>query len=153
MSDKPPTRTRRGRPPGSRNEATILRELAAQKVTIRDADGTRTVTYMQANTLRLLHKAARGDLRVDKRLDLIRARLQPEQTEVAGVLLVPGMMEEAEWVRQAEIRNRFAERPEMDPPPRPAEPPETSPPLGSARFGMRRSGPDISSRSSPRLFR
>lgn len=102
---------RRGRPPGSRNITTILREIAETKVTIRDADGRRTLTVLEAIILRLQHKAMRGDLRTDKRLADLRDRLRPRPRTRPGLLVVPGMMAEAEWKRRMEIVNQFKQAP------------------------------------------
>jgi len=148
MSKKAKPGKPRGRPPGSRNVATIFHDLANRRVNLKDAAGPRTATYLEAIILRLLLKAARGDLRADKRLDLIRARMTPAASEPAALLVVPGMMDQAEWIREAEIRNRFAVCPEMDPPP-PRRATVPSPPVEPPR----RVTASIPRQAPPRLIR
>lgn len=122
-STQTPVGKRRVRLPKLRDNASLLRKIAAEKVTIRDAAGTRQLTVLEAIILRLQYKAIRVDLRADKRLDVLRERLAPRHGQPAALLVVPGMADEADWIRQANIQNQFAAEPELDPPPpHPSEP-------------------------------
>jgi len=88
---------------------------------------------------------------ITRPLSALRLR-RVDPAEPAAVLLVPGVTDQAEWIRRAEIRNRFAMRPEMEPPPRPTDAPEP-PPSTPVRSGARGAAPAIPRRTPPRLMR
>lgn len=104
---------RRGRPRGSRNEATIVREVAAMRTTITEGSDTRSVSIAEALVLLLERKVMGGDIPADKHLAKLRNAIAPEPPGDAGVLLAPEVLSEEEWIRQQEVINRFSEAPDM----------------------------------------
>lgn len=133
---RPPTQTlkRRGRPPGVRNIGTIVKEIALEEVVVRDAAGTHRMSLAQAILKKLQLSAMKGNLAADKFLDDLRLRNAPQQASDAGVLVVPGMLSQEEWVRRQEAENMFRTEPEglpgiakEDPPVALSAPPEPRP--------------------------
>ena len=106
-------RAKRGRPPGSRNERTIVREVAAQQVELTEQGEKRKVTIAEALVLSLERLAMNGEVTAYRALDKLRRKLAPEPESGTGVLLAPAVLPPEEWIRQAGIRNRFASAPEM----------------------------------------
>ena len=104
---------KRGRPPGSRNRSTIVQEVAGQKVTINETGVKRSVTLAEALLLRLERMAMNGNTSAVKLLSKLRAKHDPEPADDAGILLAPELPTKEEWIRQAEIKNSFAEPPIM----------------------------------------
>lgn len=69
---KPPVVTRfqkgrsgnpKGRPREARNAGTIVADILARKITLRDGRGERQVSYLEALLIRAAEKAGKGDLR------------------------------------------------------------------------------------------
>lgn len=54
----------KGRPKGSKNEATILHELFSRKIEVREGHRVRKVQFLEALFLRLCDTALRGDRQV-----------------------------------------------------------------------------------------
>lgn len=106
-------RAKRGRPPGSRNERTIVREVAAQQVELKEQGEKRKVTVAEALVLSLERFGMRGDVAAYRALDKLRRRLAPEPESGTAVLLAPAVLTSEEWIRQVEIHNLFAIAPEM----------------------------------------
>lgn len=124
MSAKRQAGGKRGRPKGSRNMSTILRELASELVVVRDARGSRKVPLKEALLLKLRQLMVQGDIKSDKFADKLRAQVAPEQAALPGLLVVPEPMSEEEWIRRAEIENQFKQAPED---PFPKAPPPVPP--------------------------
>lgn len=120
---------KRGRPKGSRNTTTILRELASELVMVRDARGSHKVPLKEALLLKLRQLMVQGDIKSDKFADKLRAQVAPVQAALPALLVVPEPMSEAEWIRRAEIENRFKQAPEdpfrKEPPPGPRTSPQS----------------------------
>lgn len=53
----------KGRPKGSRHLSTIFREVRNQRIKVKDGEGTRYVTKLEAALTQLANKAATGDLK------------------------------------------------------------------------------------------
>ncbi|MEZ5656106.1 MAG: DUF5681 domain-containing protein [Sphingobium sp.] len=105
---------KRGRPPGALNTSTIYRQFARQKVSITE-NGVRRKIPMGKALLRLLrHLALEGDIAAQKLVEKIRHTLNPESDSDRhqGVLLAPEMLSPAEWIRRAEIENRYKAEPD-----------------------------------------
>lgn len=103
---------RRGRPPGRQSKATLLSKIADEHVSIRDVEGAREVSVREAIILRLLFKAATGDIAIMRKLERFRAQLQPTVGITPGLLVVPGMMPADEWIAQQERLNTVRRPPE-----------------------------------------
>jgi Family of unknown function (DUF5681) len=56
----------KGRPKGSRNFTTRFRELALEKVTVKENGRTKTMTRIDAVSLQIITNAMRGDIRAAK---------------------------------------------------------------------------------------
>jgi hypothetical protein len=52
-----------GRPPGSKNEETIVREILGQKIKIREGGKIRRITVLEAMFRRFAEKSLAGDIR------------------------------------------------------------------------------------------
>jgi hypothetical protein len=61
----------KGRPRGTRNLATICHEACHTTIRVKDGDGYRNVTKIQAAVTQLINKAAAGDLHAIKLLMLV----------------------------------------------------------------------------------
>lgn len=105
-----------GRPKGSRNQATIVREVGRMLTTISQGEEAERVTIAEAMVRLLERRTMTGDVAADRTLTKLRARVAPEAEKAeVGILLVPEQLTPEEWVRRAEILNRFCEKPEMPP--------------------------------------
>ena len=100
---------------GARNVRTIVHEVAREQVAARNGEADRKISVAEAVLLQIRHLAMKGNIAADKALDKLRVRNNMEPQEHAGILLVPKPLATAEWIRQAEIANRFREKPEMPP--------------------------------------
>ncbi|MFC6487693.1 DUF5681 domain-containing protein [Nitratireductor sp. GCM10026969] len=101
---------RTGRRKGARNVKTIVEEIAREKHTVKHGDEMRRLTTVALVFEALKRKALEGDVRAIRLLDRLRERFCREESET-GLLLVPDDMEPQEWIRRAEIRNKFAKKP------------------------------------------
>lgn len=122
---------KRGRPKGSRNMSTILRELASELVMVRDARGSRQVPLREALLLKLRQLMVHGDIKSDKFADKLRAQVAPVQATAPALLVVPEPMGAEEWIRRAEIENQFKQAPEDPFPKGPPPVPPTAPKIGA----------------------
>ena len=73
-----PRRWRTGRPKGSRNLKTDLKEALGARIPIREGGRLRRISVQQALLKRLLAKALSGDVRAIERLIELTLRLLPE---------------------------------------------------------------------------
>lgn len=103
---------KRGRPKGARNIGTIIREVARERITMREGDIAQSVTIAEALLLKARQLAMTGDIRLDKELDKLRQQLDPPTAEASAYLIAPEQMNAEEWIRRAEIANRFSKPPE-----------------------------------------
>ena len=78
----------KGRPKGSRNMASILREIAARPVSITEGNRSRTVPLKEAVLIQMANSAARGD-RHSRRDFLQLTQLVEAQKESEGITRVP----------------------------------------------------------------
>ena len=100
-----PRRWRTGRPKGSRNLKTDLKEALGARIPIREGGRTRRISVQQALLKRLLAKALSGDVRAIERLIELTIRLLPEDAPEGAA---PPTAEEAEILARfiEEIRRR-----------------------------------------------
>jgi hypothetical protein len=100
-----PRRWRTGRPKGSRNLKTDLKEALSARIPIREGGRTRRISAQQALLKRLLAKALSGDVRAIERLIELALRLLPEDAPEGAA---PPTAEEAEILARfiEEIRRR-----------------------------------------------
>jgi hypothetical protein len=95
-----PRRWRTGRPKGSRNLKTDLKEALGARIPIREGGRTRRISVQQALLKRLLAKALNGDLRAIEKLVELKLRLLPEDAPEGEPPLT---------AEEAEILARFIE--------------------------------------------
>ncbi|MGE3779180.1 MAG: DUF5681 domain-containing protein [Pirellulaceae bacterium] len=69
----------RGRPPGSKNLATLLADELASKVRVRQDGKSRTVTKLQAIVMRVTEGALKGEPRAVREIVSLISRLLPHQ--------------------------------------------------------------------------
>lgn len=107
-ADKPGNR--RGRPKGSKNVKTILRDIAQEKHTIWEGDRYVTLTTVDL----LLHvvkiKAMNGDIQADKLIDRYLDRQTPP-SDIGGCLVVPEPMSVVEFAKRLDKENSLATPP------------------------------------------
>jgi hypothetical protein len=101
---------RRGRPKGAKNVKTILRALAHEKHTIREADETLTLTTVDLLFRMLAIKAMQGDIQANKFMDRFLERQSPP-SDNAGYLVVPEDMSLEEFAVRADKLNSLAKPP------------------------------------------
>lgn len=108
------TRTKKpGRPKGSRNQSTIVREVGRMLTTISEGGSEERVPIAEAVVRLLERRAMTGDIAADKALARLKLRMVPaHEQEPATLLLAPEPLKAAEWIRQQEILNHLRETPE-----------------------------------------
>ena len=102
-----------GRPKGSKNRKTILREIANETHVVRDSGKRRELTTLELVLLRLRNKAIEGkDRRAYKELHRLCQLYQPQRPKgQCGVMVAPAEMSPEEWVARQEELNKTRERP------------------------------------------
>ena len=103
----------RGRPKGSRNTKTIVKELAAKTQVVNHGGTKRRVTTVELLLLALLDRAMSGDVPANKYLESLRSRLVPDDSS-AGYLVVPEVMSMEQWIAEAERDNALKSMPTID---------------------------------------
>ncbi len=103
----------RGRPKGSRNTKTIVRELAAKTHVVNNAGTTRCVTTVELILLAARDRAMSGDVRVAKYLEDLKSRMVPDDSG-AGYLVVPEAMSKEQWIAEQEKLNTLRSMPTID---------------------------------------
>lgn len=89
---------------------TILRSLAHEKHTIREADETLTLTTVDLLFRMLAIKAMQGDIQANKFMDRFLERQSPP-SDNAGYLVVPDDMSLEEFAVRADKLNSLAKPP------------------------------------------
>lgn len=105
-----PDRRERGRPKGSKNTKTLVREFAAETRMVAGPDGPCQVKIAEFVLKRLVYHQTQGDARASKMIAKILDQFT-EADERTDVLVVPETLNPEEWIRQAEIKNRFRDKP------------------------------------------
>ena len=107
---------RKGRPKGSKNTRTIVRELSAERHVVKENGQPVSYTTAELLFITLARKAMTGDVRASKLLDKYRAMFELEPAEMpGGVLLVFDDMTMEEWqlnLKAHNARKAYLERTE-----------------------------------------
>jgi len=106
-------RTRGGRPKGSRNRKTIVKEIANYQHTLRE-NGKRVLrSTFELVLQRLREKTLKdGNSRAWDELHRLMKKFEPHNTlESVGVLVAPAEMTPEEWIARAEEENKHREPP------------------------------------------
>ena len=104
-------RNANGRPKGSRNRKTIIKEFADRTHRIAIDGEMREVTTVELVLQLARNHALSGDLLAAKKLDKLREELSPEPSIPHGVLLVRETLTDEEFIRRAKIKNSFIDGP------------------------------------------
>lgn len=102
-----------GRPKGSKNRKTILREIANETHVVREAGKRRKLTTLELVLLRLRNKAMEGkDRRAFKELHRLCQAHQPQTPKGnGGFLVAPAEMSPEEWIAEEEELNKTRKPP------------------------------------------
>ena len=114
---KPPERTRfkkgqsgnpKGRPPNSKNSATLLNEALSEVVVITENGQRKSITKKQAIVKQIVNKAASGDYRsiqllLLNQIPLVEALLQAARSTTAEAPFPAGLSAEERRARTLEI--------------------------------------------------
>jgi len=88
-----------------------VQEFARLKHTVRINGQPRKVTTVELLLEALKAKALQADVPANKELERLRDRFTPVVKDGVGYLLAPETLTPEEWIRRAEIHNRFAKKP------------------------------------------
>lgn len=114
---KPPMVTRfknsgnlKGRPKGSKNRKTIVREVAGEMHTVVENGKKRRRSTLELMLLALRNRAMAGDVRAIREFDRISTKHAPQnKSSKTGVLVAPAPMTIEEAIAEGEIANAKAE--------------------------------------------
>lgn len=101
---------RKGRTKGARNVKSIVRDIARMRHPVTIDGRVQRKSTIELLLLTLLKKAMAGDVRAAQHVDRLRDRHGPVE-EKRSVLVVSDDMSPEEWMRRAEIQNRFRKKP------------------------------------------
>ncbi len=94
---------RRGRPRGSKNRKTIVREIANEAHAVTEDGQRRQRSTLELILLTLRNRAAEGDVRAFRAYTKYLAKFEPQETHSkGGYLVVPAEMTPEEWIRDQE---------------------------------------------------
>ena len=100
---------RRGRPRGSKNRKTIVREIANEMHTLTEDGQKRRRSTLELMLLALRNRAADGNVRAFRAYQKYLAKFEPQETHSKlGVLVVPAPMTPEEGIAEAEKLNAEA---------------------------------------------
>jgi hypothetical protein len=96
----------KGRPKGSRNRKTIVRDVASELLTVTENGKRRRRTTLHVVLTLLRNKALEGDIRAMEELHRLSKVLEPNGSDRAGgVMVVPAEMSVEEWIQEEEKLN------------------------------------------------
>jgi len=99
----------RGRPRGSKNRKTIVRQIAEEMHTVAEDGQRRRRSTLELMLLALRNRSLEGDVRAFRALRKFLARFEPQDTpSKLGYLVVPGVMTEEEFLKEIEKSNAEA---------------------------------------------
>ncbi len=116
---KPPTRRRfkksgnsKGRPKGSKNRKTIVKEIANEKHSVTENGKRRKLSTLEL-VLFSLRNMALGDknVRAFEEFHRLTKAHQPQATTDVGYLVVPAEMTQEEWMADQTEKNKHRKRP------------------------------------------
>ncbi len=97
---------RRGRPRGSKNRKTIVREIANEMHTVTEEGRRRRRSTLELMLLALRNRAAEGDVRAFRAYKKYLAKFEPQETpSKGGYLVAPAEMTPEEWIKDQERKN------------------------------------------------
>jgi hypothetical protein len=95
----------KGRPRKVENLATVLHQVLAERVRVREGDAVRTVSKWEAMIQTLSNKAMKGDTRAFNAVSTLAQKAgqleTAEQPRMHPVLIVPGISSVEDWTREA----------------------------------------------------
>lgn len=98
----------RGRPKGSRNVKTIVREFALEKHKVKKGGKTVHLTTVELLLEFLLRKALDGDVQAARKADRLLGRYTSIASENVGYMLAPEILSQEEALRRGNIENKYA---------------------------------------------
>ncbi len=100
---------RRGRPRGSKNRKTIVREIMNEMHTVTEAGRRRRRSTLELMLLAFRNRAAEGNVRAFRAFEKLLAKYEPQDTHSnLGVLLVPATLTPEEAIAESEKLNAEA---------------------------------------------
>ena len=103
----------RGRPKGSKNYKSIVKEIAFEEHKIFVDGVSRDMTTMELVLLELRNQVASGNTQAFAYYEFLSKKYGEQITEGKfGVLLAPAPISELEWIRRAMDKNRFSISPD-----------------------------------------
>ena len=97
---------RRGRPRGSKNRKTIVREIMNEMHTVTEDDRRRRRSTLELMLLAFRNRAAEGNVRAFRAYKKLLAKYEPQDTHSnLGVLLVPATLTPEEAIAESEKLN------------------------------------------------
>ena len=103
------TGNRRGRPPGSKNRKTIVREIANEMHAVTENGRQRRRSTLELMLLALRNRAAEGNVRAFRAYTKYLAKYEPQETNSkGGYLVLPAEMTPDEWIEDQEKKNVVA---------------------------------------------
>jgi len=101
-----------GRPKGSKNRKTIVKEIAFEKHKVMTDSGHQTVSTIELSFLELRNQVASGNAQALRVYDAILKRYDVQiRNEGAGVLLVSAQISAEEWIKEQEKKNKTRKPP------------------------------------------
>ena len=101
----------KGRPPGSKNRKTIVREISNEMHTVIEDGQRRRRSTLELMLLALRNRAAEGNVRAFRAYRKYLAKYEQQETNSKlGYLVVPAPMTTEEFIKHAEKTNAEADR-------------------------------------------
>ena len=96
---------RRGRPRGSKNRKTIVKEIANEMHTVLEDGQRRQRSTLELMLLALRNLAADGNVPAFRKYEKYLAKFEPQDTSSkGGYLVVPARLTEDEYIRHSEAK-------------------------------------------------
>jgi hypothetical protein len=100
----------RGRPCGSKNRKTIVKQIANEMHAVTEDGRRRRRSTLELMLLALRNRAAEGNVRAIRALRRYLAKFEPQDTSSkCGYLVVPAGLTEEEFIKEAEKANAEAD--------------------------------------------
>lgn len=96
-----------GRPKGAVSVSAITRKFASKRLSLEMSGRRQTLTRLDIVLHQLVALAASGSPSAAEELHKLRAKVTPREADVqAGILLLPEVLSEQEWIATEEERNK-----------------------------------------------